>query len=176
MDVPIAKANDNSIEILTFALEDEIFALEAVHVREILDLTNITSVPGAQPFVDGLLNVRGKVIPLADLRLKFGLPVLPPTIDSRIVVIEVPIDGEPTTVGVRADKVFEVTELPAAALEAAPKIGMRLRPDFIRFVGKRNADIIIVLDIERVFSTPEARTSPANGPRALAQRAPSGAA
>ena len=61
---------DRSIEVLTFGLEDEIFAIEATCVREILDLTNITRVPGAQPFVDGLLNVRGRVVPLADLRVK----------------------------------------------------------------------------------------------------------
>ncbi|HWA61719.1 MAG TPA: chemotaxis protein CheW [Caulobacteraceae bacterium] len=150
MDMAI---NDNGLEVLTFGLEDEIFALEASCVREILDVTTITTVPGAQPFVSGLLNVRGRVTPLADLKLKFGMEPRPPTVDSRLVVIEVPIEGEPLSVAIRADKVFEVTSLPAASLEAAPAIGMRWRPDYIRCIGKRAADAIVVLDIERVFST-----------------------
>jgi purine-binding chemotaxis protein CheW len=162
---------DRSIEILTFGLEDEIFAVEATCVREILDLAHVTEVPGAQPFVNGLLNVRGKVVPLADLRVKFDMEQRPPTIDSRIVVLEIEIDGEPVTVGIRADKVFEVTELPATALEAAPKIGMRWRPEHIRFVGKRAADVIIVLDIERVFSSIENQEPVAHGHHAHSQAA-----
>jgi purine-binding chemotaxis protein CheW len=162
---------DPPIEVLTFALEDEIFALEATCVREILDMINITEVPGAQPFVNGLLNVRGKVVPLADLRLKFDMEQRPPTIDSRIVVVEIDIEGDPVTVGLRADKVFEVTELPAAALEEAPKIGMRWRPEYIRSIGKRDADVIIVLDIEHIFSSPESKDPSVNSQFAQAQGA-----
>ncbi|SMF75335.1 purine-binding chemotaxis protein CheW [Tistlia consotensis] len=141
-----------AIEVLTIDLEGETFALEAACVREILDLVPITEVPDAQPFVNGLINVRGKVVPLADLRLKFGMEPTPPTIDTRIVVIEVEIDGEPTTVGIRADKVYEVTQLVAASLSETPKLGMRWRPEFIRCIGRRHSDFVIVLDIGRIFS------------------------
>ena len=142
----------HSLEVLTLALQGEIFALEVSHVREILDLVPITEVPNSRPFLNGLVNVRGKVIPLADLRLKFGMRQTPPTIDTRIVVIEVEIDGSPTIVGIRADKVYEITEVAASALEDTPRIGMRWRSEFIRCIGKRANDFIVVLDIGRIFS------------------------
>lgn len=141
-----------SLEVLTLALQGEIFALEVAHVREILDLVPITEVPDSQPFLNGLINVRGKVMPLADLRLKFGMEQTPPTVDTRIVVIEVEIDGDMVTVGIRADKVYEITEVAASALEETPRIGMRWRPEFIHCIGKRGADFIVVLDIGRIFS------------------------
>jgi len=138
--------------VLTLALQGETFAIEAARVREILDLIPITDVPGADRFVNGLINVRGRVVPLADLRLKFAMEQRPPTIDTRIVVIEIDIDGDPTIVGIRADKVYEVAELAPSALEETPRIGLRWRPEFIDCIGKRNGDFIAVLDIGRVFS------------------------
>jgi purine-binding chemotaxis protein CheW len=152
-----------ALEVLTLDLQGEIFALEAACVREILDLVPITEVPGSQPFVTGLINVRGKVVPLADLRRKFGMAPAAATIDTRIVVIEVDIDGVATTVGVRADKVHEVTELAAASLAEAPKIGMRWRPDFIRCIGKRGADFVVVLDVVAIFAAGRA-SAPAEEP------------
>lgn len=143
---------DRPIEVLTLDLEGEIFALEASQVREILDLVSVTEVPGAQAFVGGLINVRGKVVPLADPRLKFGMEQKPSTIDTRVVVIEIDIDGDATLVGIRADKVHEVTEVSAASLEETPTIGMKWRPEFIRCIGKRGSDFIAVLDIGRVFA------------------------
>jgi purine-binding chemotaxis protein CheW len=141
-----------SLEVLTLALQGEVFAIEVTHVREILDLVPITEVPNSQPFLNGLINVRGKVVPLADLRLKFGMEQAPPTIDTRIVVVEVEIDGDPVTVGLRADKVYEITEVAASALEETPHIGMRWRPEYIRCIGKRGGDFIVVLNIGRIFS------------------------
>jgi purine-binding chemotaxis protein CheW len=138
--------------VLTLALQDELFAIEAARVREILDLVPITDVPGADRFVNGLINVRGRVVPLADLRLKFAMEQRPPTIDTRIVVIEIEIDGDPMIVGIRADKVYGVTELAPSALEETPRIGLHWRPEFISCIGKRDGDFIAVLDIGRVFS------------------------
>jgi two-component system chemotaxis sensor kinase CheA len=147
----------HSLEVLTLALQGEIFALEVTHVREILDLVPITEVPNSQRFLNGLINVRGKVVPLADLRLKFGMEPTPPTIDTRIVVVEVEVDGDPVTVGLRADKVFEITEVAAASLEETPRIGMRWRSEFIRCIGKRGSEFIVVLDIGRIFSRADPR-------------------
>jgi purine-binding chemotaxis protein CheW len=147
----------HSLEVLTLALQGEVFALEVTHVREILDLVPITEVPNSRPFLNGLINVRGKVVPLADLRLKFGMEPTPPTIDTRIVVVEVEIDGDPVTVGLRADKVYEITEVAATALEETPRIGMRWRSEFIRCIGKRGTDFIVVLDIGRIFSSADIR-------------------
>jgi len=141
-----------SLEVLTLTLQGEKFALEAGHVQEILDLVNVTEVPGGPAFLNGLVNVRGKVVPLADLRLKFEMTPTPATIDTRIIVINVLLDGEMTTVGLLADKVHEVTEMNAEVLEDTPKIGMRWRPEFIRCIGKRNNDFIIVPDMGRIFS------------------------
>ncbi len=144
--------SDRPLEVLTLDLQGEIFALDAGCVREILDFGAVTEVPGAPPFVSGLVNVRGKVVPLADLRVKLGMELKPPTIDTRIVVIEAEISGEPTTVGIRADKVYEVTELAAGALDEAPRIGMTWRPEYIRCIGKREGEFIVVLNLENVFS------------------------
>jgi purine-binding chemotaxis protein CheW len=149
----MAKWNGNrALEVLTFDLQGDLFAVEAMHVREILDLVPITEVPNTDPFVNGLINVRGKVVPLADLRIKLGMELKPPTVDTRIVVLEIEFEGEPATVGIRADKVHEVTEVSASALQETPKVGMRWRPEFIRCIGKRGDNFMVVLDIARVFS------------------------
>jgi purine-binding chemotaxis protein CheW len=149
----MTKWNGNrSLEVLTFDLQGDMFAVEATHVREILDLVPITEVPNADPFVSGLINVRGKVVPLADLRIKLGMEQKPPTADTRIVVLEIEIEGEPITVGIRADKVHEVAEVAASALQETPKVGTRWRPEFIRCIGKRGDNFMVVLDIAQVFS------------------------
>jgi purine-binding chemotaxis protein CheW len=140
------------LEVLTLGLDGEVFAVEADIVREILDMVPVTEVPNAPAFAGGLINVRGKVVPLVDLRVKFGMALKPATIDTRIVVIEVEVDAEPTIIGIVADRVFEVTGIAAASQEETPRIGMRWRSDFIRCIGKRAADFIIVLDIDRIIA------------------------
>ena len=151
---------DQPLEVLTMDLQGQRFALEAAQVREILDLVPVTEVPGSQPFINGLINVRGKVVPVADLRLKFGMEQTPDTIDTRIVVMEIEIDRIPTIVGIRADKVHEVTELAPSALAEVPRVGMRWRPDYIRFIGKRGTDFIVIPDMVRILSSNPAE--PAN--------------
>ena len=141
------------IEILTMALGREAFALEAVIIREILDMIPITEVPNAPNHAQHLINVRGKIVPLVNLKILFGMPHSENTIDTRIVVIEVLIDNEPTIVGILADKVYEVTEITTESIEATPKVGMRWRPEFIRGIGRRNGDFLIILDINRVFAS-----------------------
>ena len=161
----MTKWNGNrSLEVLTLELEGEMFAVEALNVREILDLVPITDVPRAPAFVNGLINVRGKVVPLADLRVRFGMEQKPPTIDTRIVVLELELDGEPVIAGIRADKVHEVVEVAAAALQEAPKVGMRWRPEFIRCIGKLGDDFMVVLDIARVFAAAPRDDAGQNGP------------
>jgi purine-binding chemotaxis protein CheW len=132
-------------------------------VREILDQGPVTEVPGSRPFVGGLINVRGKVVPLADLRRRFGMAEQPATIDTRFIVIEIDLDGDPTTVGLVADKVYEVTEIAAAALEEAPRIGLKWPHEFIRCIGKRSDDFIIVLDIDGIFSGSDQERAPEPG-------------
>lgn len=141
------------LEVLTLVLGGEVFAIEAGSVREILDLVPVTTVPNSLPFVNGLINVRGKVVPVADLRLQFGMEQEPPTQNTRIVVVEIELDGELVTIGLRADKVLEVTELAPASLEETPKLGMSWRPDFVRGIGKRSDEFIVIPDMERIFGS-----------------------
>ena len=136
---------------LTLRLDDEFFAIEAQSVREILDLVPVTAVPNASPFAAGLINVRGRVVPLTDLKVAFGMRSAEPDQDTRIVVIETEIDGEPSVVGILADKVYDVTDIEPAAIEEAPRVGMRWRPDYVRGIGKRRGDFIIIPDIHRIF-------------------------
>jgi purine-binding chemotaxis protein CheW len=140
------------MEALTFDLQGETFALEAVLVREVLDRAPETAVPGAPVFVGAVINFRGRIIPLADLRLAFDLEPGESTVDSRIIVIEFDIDGEAAFIGLRADKVHEVTTIEASSTEAAPRLGMRWRQDFIRCLAKRNDDVIVVPDLAQIFA------------------------
>ncbi|NGP18454.1 chemotaxis protein CheW [Devosia aurantiaca] len=146
---------------LTIRLEDELFAVEASKVREILDLVPVTEVPHASPFVSGLINVRGRVVPLADLRVMFGMAQPEPDEDTRIVVMEFDLDGEPMIAGILADKVHDVTDIESASIEEAPKVGMRWRPEFVRGIGKRNGGFIIIPDLGRIFETQGGRSAPA---------------
>lgn len=148
-----------SMTALTLRLQDELFAVEACSVREILDLVPITDVPHASAFVSGLINVRGRVVPLADLRVVFGMDRPEPDQDTRIVVMEIDIDGEPTIAGILADKVHDVTDIESASIKEAPKVGMRWRPEFIKGIGKRNGGFIIIPDLARIFETQGARTA-----------------
>lgn len=141
------------LEVLTLSLDEQHFALEATHVREILDVTPVTEVPTAQPFVAHLINVRGKVVPLADLRQRFGMPPRPTTLDTRFVVIEIEVGGDMTTVALIADKVHEVAEMTAGSLAETPRIGMYWRPEFIRCIAKRDDRFVVVLDIAAVLAS-----------------------
>jgi purine-binding chemotaxis protein CheW len=155
----MSQVQAGAMKALTLRLQDELFAVEACDVREILDLVPITEVPNAPEFVGGLINVRGRVVPLADLRVMFGMDRPEPDQDTRIVVMEIDIDGEPTVAGILADKVHDVTDIEAASIEEAPKVGMRWRPEFVRGIGKRNGGFIIIPDLGRIFETQGARTA-----------------
>ena len=143
----------DTMNALTFALEGEIFAIDAGGVREILELVPITDVPNAPAFARGLINVRGRVVPLAYLRVTFGMARPEPDEDTRIIVIEIVLDREPAVVGILADKVYDVAGIETASIEEAPKVGMRWRSECVRGIGKRNGDFIIIPDMGRIFGT-----------------------
>ena len=156
----MTKLKTGAMKALTLRLDDEVFAIEAERVREILDLVPITEVPNAAAFVGGLINVRGRVVPLADLRVVFGMERPPANQDTRIVVIEVDLDGEPAIVGILADKDHDVTDIEAAAIQDAPRVGMRWRPDYVRAIGKRNGGFVIIPNLNRIFETQGRRSAP----------------
>ena len=141
---------------ITFKLGDELFAIDVARVREVLDLSEITRVPTAPPYMRGVVNVRGSAVPVVDLRLKFGLPAAADTVHSRIVVLEIDLDGQRAVVGGLADSVHEVLELERSQIREPPRIAMRWRADMIDGLGKKGEQFIIVLDIARVFATDEA--------------------
>lgn len=140
------------IEVLTFDLQGEVFALEATAVREILDMIPATPVPGADHFVESVINFRGRVIPLADLRLAFGMDRSKESPEARIIVIEIPITDEATLVGLRTDGVREVTTLSDACREPPPSVGMRWRPDYIRALFREDEEFIVLPDLDAIFA------------------------
>jgi purine-binding chemotaxis protein CheW len=152
---------EDDLSVLTFNLNGETFAIEAIVVQEILDLLPETHVPGSKPFVSSVINFRGKVIPLADIRLAFGMDATETTIDSRIVVIELDLDDEATLIGIRTDKVNEVTTLPKIAREPPPSVGMRWRADYINCLVKRGGEFIIVPNLTAIFSPKKDRAAQA---------------
>ena len=141
---------------ITLKLGDELFAIDVAHVREVLDRSEITRVPTAPPYMRGVVNVRGAAVPVVDLRHRFGLPPADDTVNTRIVVLELPLDGELAVVGGLADSVHEVLELERSQIREPPRIAMRWRADMIEGLGKKGEQFIIVLDIARVFTTEDA--------------------
>ncbi len=138
-------------QYLTFRLDEEVFAVDVATVREILDFTSITKVPQTPDFMRGVINLRGSVVPVVDMRLKFGMSQTEKTVHTCVIVMEILLGGETTIVGSLADSVQEVLELEPDQIEPAPRIGTKLRTDFIKGMGKHNEQFIIILDIDRVF-------------------------
>jgi len=144
-----------SRQYVTFGLGEELFGVEVTRAREILDLTPVTKVPQTPDYLLGVINLRGQVVPVVDLRVKLGLPKQEATRDSCIIVMEVQVDGELLTVGGLADSVREVMELRDDAIEPPPRLGAKLKTEFIAGMGKVDNQFLILLDIDRVFSSEE---------------------
>jgi purine-binding chemotaxis protein CheW len=142
-------------QYLTFRLGEEVFALDISEVREVLDYTTVTKVPQTPDYMRGVINLRGSVVPVVDMRLKFGMPAAEQTVNTCIIIVEIAVDGESTIIGAIADSVREVLELEAEQIEPPPRIGMKLNTEFIHGMGKHNEQFIIILDIDRVFSLDE---------------------
>jgi len=142
-------------QYLTFKLGEEVFALDISKVREVLDFTTITKVPKTPEFMLGVINLRGSVVPVVDMRIKFGMTPTETTVNTCIIIVEIDLDGEATILGALADSVQEVMELDPDQIEPPPRIGTRLKTKFIKGMGKRDGQFIIVLDIDKVFSTDE---------------------
>jgi purine-binding chemotaxis protein CheW len=142
-------------QYLTFKLDGEIFALAIGKVREVLDFTSVTRVPQTPSYMRGVINLRGSVVPVMDLRLKFGLARTEKTVNTCIIIAEIELEGETTVLGALADSVQEVLDLEADQIEPPPRIGTKLRTEFIRGMGKYGEEFIIILDIDKVFSANE---------------------
>ncbi len=146
-------------QYLSFILDEEVYAIEITQVREVLDLTKITRIPRMPDFMRGVINLRGGVVPIVDLRKKFGMLEVDPSVDTCIIIIEfATTDDERTLFGAIADSVKEVLDLETESIGAAPHIGTRLDTDFIKGMSKKDDDFIILLDIAKVFSIEELET------------------
>ena len=142
-----------TVQYLTFQLSDEIFAIDVSKVREILEFTSITKVPQTPEFMRGVINLRGSVVPVIDLRLNFGMECTEQTVNTCIIVVEVNLDGETIVLGALADSVQEVMEMEPDKIEPAPHLGTKLNTEFIKGMGKLDNDFVMILDIDKVFAS-----------------------
>lgn len=142
-------------QYLTFKLDHEVFALDISKVREVLDFTAITKVPRTPEFMRGVINLRGSVVPVVDLRLKFGMSKTEKTVNTCIIITEVSVDGDTTILGMLADSVQEVMNLEPDHIEPAPKIGTKLNVEFIKGMGKQGEHFTIIIDIDKIFASGE---------------------
>ena len=163
-----AEGITETTQYLSFHLDEEEFSLEISRVREVLDYTRITRVPQSPAFMRGVINLRGSVVPVVDLKHKFGIGQTDKTVNTRIIICEINVDGDLTTFGALADSVHEVMEIEPEHIEPAPRIGTRLNTEFLKGMGKRDEEFIMILDIDRVFSSDElalvSQSAPAAAP------------
>ena len=142
-------------QYLTFQLATEFFALEITKVREVLDYINITKVPRTPEFMLGVINLRGNVVPVVDLRLTLGMPETERTVNTCIVIVEIQIGTETIQIGALADQVQEVVNISAADISPPPKLGIKLNTEFIEGMGKHDDRFLIILNIDKVLTARE---------------------
>ena len=142
-------------QYLTFKLGDEVFAFGISQVREVLDYTNVTRIPEMPDFMLGVINLRGSVVSVVDMRLKFGMGPTQRGVNTCVVIVEIDLEGETTVLGALADSVQEVLNLDPEQIEPPPRIGTKVKSRFIKGMGKHGDNFIIILDIDKVFSADE---------------------
>jgi purine-binding chemotaxis protein CheW len=140
---------------LTFVLADEEFAIPVMTIREIIQYGHLTNVPMVPDFIQGVVNLRGNVVPVLSLANKFGLDTKP--IDKRtcIIIMDSQLEGETVVIGVVVDKVLQVIEIPESHIEPPPTLGATIRTEFIKGMGKLDNNFIIILDVVQVLSAEE---------------------
>ncbi|MDM8515976.1 chemotaxis protein CheW [Desulfobacterales bacterium HSG16] len=147
------KAETN--QYLTFKLDEEFFTVNVHNVREILEYVKITRMPDAPSFMRGLINVRGSVIPVIDLRQKFGFGRIERKTSTRIIVLEIERDVGRLVIGALADSVKEVIELSSGQIEPPPDMGTRWKKDYICGVVRYNDEFIMLLNNRKLFTNAE---------------------
>ena len=151
MDAVTEKKNVIEGKFLTFALSNEEYGIEILRVREIIGLMDITTVPQTPDYMKGVINLRGKVIPVIDLRMKFSMQEEIHTQETCVIVVEV----NNTSIGIIVDSVSEVLDIKSGDIEETPSFGQGIDTNFIMGLGKVKEQIIILLDIESVLSSDE---------------------
>ena len=148
-------ADEGQSQYLTFLLAGELFAIPILNIKEIIEYGSLTSVPMMPSFIRGVINLRGSVVPVVDIALRFGRPVTGVTRRTCIVIIEIESDGEKQDVGVVVDSVSEVLEIPNSEIEPPPTFGARVRADFIHGMGKIAGKFVVILAVDKVLSIEE---------------------
>ncbi|OOE89002.1 chemotaxis protein CheW [Salinivibrio sharmensis] len=166
------------VQILSFILDHEWFGVEISGIQEVLEYRKVTPVPRTPTFMLGVINLRGKVIPVVDLRVHFDIAVTQPTVETCIVIIHVDIDGEDTVLGILADRVQEVVEVNPADISPAPKIGNRVDSRYIYGMARCEEHFIILLRLSRIFSSDELQQvldrTPESDPKHNDKKCPAG--
>jgi len=155
MDQAVKAMGEKEGKYLTFSLAGEEYGIGILKIKEIIGMMPITTVPRTPPFVKGVINLRGKVIPVVDLRLKFGMEEMGYTERTCIIVVEIAGQGGSVLIGIVVDSVSEVLNIKATDIEETPTFGARLDTDYILGMAKMNGGVKILLDIDKVLSTDE---------------------
>ncbi|MCA1784346.1 MAG: chemotaxis protein CheW [Desulfobacteraceae bacterium] len=155
MDQAIKSITIKTGKYLTFSLENEEYGIGILKVKEIIGMMNITSVPRTPDFVKGVINLRGKVIPVIDLRVKFDMAPIEYSERTCIIVVEIEFDARTISIGIVVDSVSEVLNIKEEEIEDAPAFGTRLDTSYILGMTKTGGGVKILLDIDHVLSTKE---------------------
>jgi purine-binding chemotaxis protein CheW len=140
-------------QYLSFKLDQELFAVEIGKVREVLEFGEVTKVPRTPDFMRGVINLRGSVVPVVDMRMKLGLSPTEKGVNTCVVISEVSVDGQTTILGALVDSVQEVLELDASSIAPPPSVYCSKEAHAIRGMGKRDEHFIMILDFDRVFTS-----------------------
>jgi purine-binding chemotaxis protein CheW len=146
------RESDEHDQYLTFRVRDETFAMGILAIKEIIEFGSLTPVPMMPACVRGVINLRGRVVPVIDLAVRFGREPTAPHRRTCVVIVEAGAEGEQQDIGVMVDGVNQVIEIPAHDIEPAPGFGAKVRPEFIAGMGKLDSDLVIIIDVARVLS------------------------
>lgn len=151
----MSETNSTQGQYLTFTLGQEIFALDIVKVREVLELTTVSEIPRTPDYMKGVINLRGHAVPVVDMRLKLGMSAIENTVDTCIIIIEVKYNDEQLVMGAFVDSVREVFEMASDAIEPAPKMGATVQAEYILGMGRQGDNFIIIVDVDSIFGEEE---------------------
>jgi purine-binding chemotaxis protein CheW len=140
-----------SRQYLTFRLADEQYGLDVLHVREVLEIPRITRVPRMPVYLKGVINIRGSVVPVVDLRCKLGIPEAERTVHSRVVIIDIRTTNETIALGIQVDSVQEVIDISAEGISPPPQIGTKIDAGYINGIARLDANFVIIINIDKVF-------------------------
>ncbi len=152
-----AFGSPGGMQYLTFNLADECYAVRVSSVEVVLEMAAITRVPNCSPHIRGVINHRGSVVPVVDLRVVFGLEEAELSEGTSVIISQIPYEGEILTAGILADAVQEVVDIEERLVEPPPAFGSRIDGKFVQGIGKRGNDFIILLDLESALSVMAAK-------------------